>query len=93
MLLLDVLKLKHSLKLAGDLEQLGKRTKAGAIDGACEFTEEMIPNLKRAIEHPDMTPELAEILSTNKVQLDYRIATAVEDLYGGLWITVFSNRS
>ncbi len=26
-------------------EQLGEKTKVGAIDGACEFTEEMIPAL------------------------------------------------
>lgn len=37
----------------------------------------MIPNLERAIEHPDMTEELAELLSTNTVQLDYRIETDV----------------
>ena len=25
-------------------EQLGENTKAGAIDGVCEFTEQMLPN-------------------------------------------------
>lgn len=58
-------------------EQLGQRTKAGAIDGACEFTEQMLPNLERAMDHPDMTEELAEILSTRKVQLEYRVETDV----------------
>lgn len=46
--------------------RLGKKTKAGAIDGACEFTEQIVPNLERALDHPDMTPELAEILSAQK---------------------------
>ena len=58
-------------------EQLGENTKAGAIDGACEFTKQMLPNLKRAMDHPDMTPELAEILSTKLVRLEYRVETAV----------------
>lgn len=59
-------------------EQLGEQTKFGAIDGACEFTEQMIPNLERAMEHPDMTEELVEILSTNLVRLEYRIETDVQ---------------
>ena len=58
-------------------EQLGERTKAGAIDGACEFTEEMLLNLERAMEHPDMTEELAEILSTKLARLEYRVETDV----------------
>ncbi len=58
-------------------EQLGEKTKAGAIDGACEFTEEMLPNLERAMDNPDMTEELAEILSTRTVQLEYRVETDV----------------
>ena len=37
----------------------------------------MLPNLERAMDHPDMTPELAEILSTNLVRLEYRVETAV----------------
>ena len=58
-------------------EQLGEKTKAGAIDGACEFTEQMLPNLERAMDHPDMTEELAEVLSTNLVRLEYRVETDV----------------
>lgn len=37
----------------------------------------MVPNLERVIEHPDMTEELAEVLSTQKVRLEYRIETDV----------------
>lgn len=58
-------------------EQLGEKTKAGVIDGVCEFTEQMLPNLERAMDHPDMRPELAEILSTKLVQLEYCVETAV----------------
>lgn len=57
--------------------KLGAKTTVGAIDGACEFTEQMVPNLERALDHPDMTPKLAETLSTQKVRLDYRIETDV----------------
>lgn len=64
-------------------EQLGERTTSGAIDGAYEFTEQMIPNLQKAIEHPDMTKELAEILSTQKVRLESRIETNVRIDDGG----------
>lgn len=64
-------------------EQLGEKTTAGAIDGACEFTEQMLPNLERAIEHPDMTEELAEVLSTSEVELEYRIETNVRIDDGG----------
>ncbi len=38
---------------------------------------EMLSNLERAIEHPDMTPELAEVLSTSVVELEYRVETDV----------------
>lgn len=58
-------------------EQLGENTRSGAIDGACEFTEQMLPNLERALEHPDMTEELAEVLSTSVVELEYRIESGV----------------
>jgi hypothetical protein len=32
------------------------------IGGACEFIEQMLPYLERALEHPDMTEELADVL-------------------------------
>ena len=61
---------------AGDV--LGENTRSGAIDGSAEFTREMVgQNLPKAMAHPDMTEELAEILSTNKVQLEYRIETDI----------------
>ena len=54
-----------------------ERTKSGAIDGACEFTEQMIPNLEAAANHPDMTEELADVLSTRKVRVDYEVRSGI----------------
>ena len=52
-------------------EQLGESTRSGAVDGACESTRQMLPALERAVKHPDMTEELAEILSTRTVNVEY----------------------
>ena len=59
----------------GDL--LGENTRSGAVDGACEFTCQMLPALQEAVEHPDMTEELAEVLSTHTVNVEYEIETGV----------------
>jgi hypothetical protein len=40
----------------------GKRRVTATIGGACEFIEQMLPYLERALEHPDMTEELADVL-------------------------------
>jgi len=37
----------------------------------------MLPALERAVEHPDMTEELAEILSIRSVDVEYRVETGV----------------
>ena len=37
----------------------------------------MLDNLEEAIDHPDMTPEPAEILSTDTVRLTYEVTTDV----------------
>ena len=59
----------------GDL--LGEPTRSGAVDGAAEFTKEMLPALERAVEHPDITEELADILSTSAVEVTYQGETGV----------------
>ena len=56
---------------------MDENTRSGAVDASAQFTEEMISNLERADEHPDITPELAALLSTSQVQLDYRIESGV----------------
>lgn len=57
--------------------RLDENTRSGALDGACEFTREMLGNLERAVDHPDMTKDLAEILSTRAVDVEYRIETDI----------------
>jgi hypothetical protein len=57
--------------------RLGEETRSGGIDGACGFTREMLDNLEEAVEHPDMTEELAEVLSTQRVEVEYRVETGV----------------
>jgi hypothetical protein len=37
----------------------------------------MLPVLERAVEHPDMTKELADILSTRMVEVEYEVSTGV----------------
>lgn len=56
---------------------LGETSRVGAVDGSCEFTREMLGNLEEAVEHPDMTPELAEVLSTKQVEVEYRVESGV----------------
>ena len=58
-------------------QALNETTNTGAIIGACEFTRKMRRNLECAIDHPDMTPELAELLSTAQLPVDYRIEASV----------------
>jgi hypothetical protein len=60
----------------GDL--LNEETRSGAVDASCEFTREMIHNLERAMDHPDMTAELAALLSTSQVELEYEVQSGVE---------------
>lgn len=57
--------------------------KTDAVLKACEFAIRMIDgmgqpsNLERALDHPDMTPELAEVLSTPEAKLEIRRETEV----------------
>ena len=58
-------------------ERFGGGTKNGGIDAACEFSNQMLRNLERAAEHEDMTEDLAEVLSTSRVEVEYRVETGV----------------
>ncbi len=58
---------------AGEL--LGESTRSKGLDASTEFTRRMIRNLERAVNHPDMTEELAEILSTPRVGVQYEVQT------------------
>jgi hypothetical protein len=57
------------------MQQADENTKAGAFDFATEYTLQMLRNLDRALEHPDMTAELADVLSTPSVELEYQVET------------------
>jgi hypothetical protein len=59
-------------------ERFGVGTKSGGIDAACEFSTQMLRNLERAAEHPDMTEDLAELLSTPNVTVEHRVETGLE---------------
>ena len=56
---------------------LDENTRVGAVEASCEFTRQMLPALQKAVEHPDMTEELAEILSTRVVDVEYEVSTSV----------------
>ena len=58
-------------------EQLGEQTRSGAVDTSCAFTRNMLANLERAADYPDMTEELAEILSTPQVKVQYEVCSGV----------------
>ena len=49
------------------MQQTGEGTKPGAFDFSTKFTVQMLRNLARALGHPDMTEELAEVLSTASI--------------------------
>ena len=59
-------------------ERFGVGTKSAGIDAACEFSTQMLCNLERAVEHEDMTEELADVLSTANVTVEYRVETSLE---------------
>lgn len=56
---------------AGEL--LGESTRSKGLDASAEFTRRMMKNLERAADHPDMTAELAEVLSTPRVTVRYEV--------------------
>lgn len=62
---------------SGVQDLLNEGSKSRAIDSAVLFTKEMIPNLERALEHPDMTEELAAVLSTSEMELEYEVRSSV----------------
>ena len=59
-------------------KSFGVGTKSGGIDAACEFSTQMLRNLERAAEHPDMTEDLAAVLSTANVTVAHRTITGLE---------------
>ncbi|WP_233745599.1 DUF7692 domain-containing protein [Halobacterium bonnevillei] len=56
---------------------LDENTKTAAVLAACEHARQDRRAKEQALAHPDMTPELAEILSTSTMQLCYEVTTHV----------------
>jgi hypothetical protein len=54
------------------MQQTGEGTKSGAFDFSTELTLQMLDAIKEASQHPDMTPELAEVLSTPHVEIEHQ---------------------
>jgi hypothetical protein len=46
------------------MQRTGAGTKSGAFDFSTEYSLQMRKAVEKASQHPDMTPELAEVLST-----------------------------
>ena len=54
------------------MQQTGEGTKSGAFDFSTEFTLQMLDAIDEASDHPDMTPELAAVLSTPHVEIKHQ---------------------
>lgn len=53
------------------MQASGEGTKSGAFDFAFENMLAVIKNYQAVADHPDMTPELAEMLSTPNLRIEY----------------------
>jgi hypothetical protein len=60
------------------MNALDENTKTAAVVAACEHARLDRKAKQRALAHPDMTPELAEILSTSVMQLTYETHTDID---------------
>ncbi|MDH5021687.1 DUF7692 domain-containing protein [Halobacterium rubrum] len=56
---------------------LDENTKTAAFLTACEHARQDRRAKEKALANPDMTPELAEVLSTTQLQLSYEITTTL----------------
>lgn len=57
------------------MDALDENTKTAAVLAACEHVRQDRKAKAEALTHPDMTPELAEVLSTRELHLGYQIET------------------
>lgn len=60
------------------MDALDENTKTAAVLAACEHARQDRRAKEQALAHPDMTEELAEILSTSAIQLHYEITASVD---------------
>ena len=54
------------------MQRTTEGTKSGAFDFSTEYSLQMLDAIEEASAHPDMTPELAEVLSTPHVEIEHR---------------------
>lgn len=66
---------KDTIETAADV--LDENTNTQTVLHACEYVRRMQYNLERAVAHDDMTEELAELLSTKEIPVEYRVETSV----------------
>jgi hypothetical protein len=57
------------------MDALDENTKTAAVLTACEHARQDRRAKEKALEHPDMTPELAEVLTTSELQLKFEVET------------------
>ena len=62
----------HEYRLRRVMQRTDEGTKSGAFDFSTVFTLQMLDAIEEASDHPDMTPELAEVLSTPHVEIEHQ---------------------
>lgn len=60
------------------MDALDENTKTAAVVAACEHARLDRKAKQRALAHPDMTEELAAVLSTSVMQLSYETHADIE---------------
>lgn len=56
---------------------MGESARSKGLDAAAAFTIRIKKRLEQASDHPDMTPELAELLLTPRISVYYEVRTGV----------------
>jgi len=54
------------------MQRTDEGTKSGAFDFSTEYTLQMLRAIEEASDRPDVTPELAEVLSTPHVEIEHQ---------------------
>jgi len=60
------------------MDALDENTKTAAVLATCEHARQDREAKAQALDHPDMTQELAEVLSTSMMTLRYETKTDIE---------------
>ena len=56
----------------------GRNSDSIGVNAACELSTQVPHNLEYAAEHPDMTENLPELLSTTDITAEHRVVTGLE---------------